>query len=346
MKELIKPSRLKAGDTIAVVSLSWGGAGDAEFKWRYLQGKERLQALGFNVVEMPYALSGSETLYLDPQKRAADLMAAFKDPNVKGIFTCIGGDDSIRLLPYIDPLVVKAHPKVLIGYSDTTITHLLCFKAGLSSFYGPSILMEFAENIAMHDYTLNHFRKAVMETVPIGEIMAPTQWTGEYLPWLAENKNQMRQMVAHEGYECLQGEGTCEGRLVGGCIEVLEMAKGTAVWPTLDDFKESILFLETSEDVMEPHLLRYILRNYAAQGILGVIRGLVFGKPYQNQHYEAYKSEILKVLKEEALTNLPVFYNMAFGHSSPMVTLPYGAKAKLNCKDVTFTILESGVKES
>lgn len=346
MKQLIKPRVLKPGDKVATISLSWGGAGDPDFLWRYLQGKSRLEAMGFEVIELKHTLRGSDYLYEHPESRAEDLMAAFKDPDIKGIFTCIGGYESIRLLPYIDFDVIRDNPKVFIGYSDTTISHLVCYKAGISSFYGPSVLMELAENVALHDYTKIGLEKCLMSTASIGQIPAPALWTGEYLPWLIENKDKQRGLIPRTGYECLQGQSAVEGHLLGGCIEVLEMAKGTSIWPEASDWQDSIIFLETSEDMMPPAQLGYILRNYVAQGIFNQARGLMFGKPYQDQHYEAYKAEILKVLREAHLEQLPVFYNMAFGHTSPMTTLPYGAKVRLDCDNLQFIILESGVNET
>ena len=116
MKQLIKPPRLRPGDTVATVSLSWGGAGDSELLWRYELGKRRLrQLLGLHVVEMPNTLKGSEALYQHPEARAQDLMQAFADPSIKGIFSCIGGDDSIRLLPYIDFDIISKNPKIFLG---------------------------------------------------------------------------------------------------------------------------------------------------------------------------------------------------------------------------------------
>jgi muramoyltetrapeptide carboxypeptidase LdcA involved in peptidoglycan recycling len=140
MKPLIKPPKLNVGDKIATVSLSWGGAGDK--LWRYEIGKKRLkEVFGLEVIEMPNTLKSSEFIYLHPEKRAEDLMNAFRDPTIKGIISCIGGSDSVRLLPYIDFEVIKSNSKIFIGYSDTTIAHFMCYKAGISSFYGPAVLL-------------------------------------------------------------------------------------------------------------------------------------------------------------------------------------------------------------
>jgi len=342
--KLIKPERLKPGDTVASVSLSWGGAGDPEINWRYLLGKKRLEDIfGLKVVEMSTTLKGSEYVYSHPEERAKDLMDAFKDPEIRGIFSCIGGDDSIRMLPYIDYELIRENPKVFIGYSDTTITHLICHKAGISSFYGASILAEMAENVEMHQYTVDWIKKCIFENDVIGRIKHSELWTSERLPWEEGNMDIKRKMLPNNGYELLQGEGTVVGRLLGGCVEVLEMAKGTEVWPDMETFNSSILFLETSEDMPRPENLLYALRNYAAQGILKRINGMIFGKPYHNKYYDEYKEVIRKALKEYSLESLPVLYNLSFGHTSPMIVLPYGALAEIDCTQSTFSILEAGV---
>lgn len=341
---LQKPPRLQKGDRVATVSLSWGGAGDPEILWRYQQGKERLEKqFGLEVIEMPHTLKGSDFVYRHPEKRAQDLMEAFADPSIKGIFACIGGEESIRLLPYIDFSIITKNPKVFMGYSDTTITHLICLKAGLSSFYGPSVLAEFAENVALHDYTAQWVQKALFSGEIMGEIPPAPVWTSEYLPWLIENKERMRKLTPNKGYELLQGKGIVQGRLLGGCIEVLEMVKGTSLWPSQDAWSDVILFLETSEERADPRYVEYWLRNYGSQGILGSIKGMIWGKPYHEACIEEYKGVITKVLKELNLDELPVLYNMNFGHTAPMTVLPYGALAEINCQNVNFSILESGV---
>ena len=100
---MIKPEKLRRGDKIAIVSLSWGGLGDESLIHKYHIAKERLEKdFGLEVVAMPHALAGSAFVYEHPELRAKDLMDAFLDPSVKGIFSAIGGDDSVRILPYVD----------------------------------------------------------------------------------------------------------------------------------------------------------------------------------------------------------------------------------------------------
>lgn len=342
---LIKPAKLQPGDKVATISLSWGGAGDRDILWRYEVGKKRLQEeFGLEVVEMPNTLKGSEYLYNHPEKRAEDLMAAFSDPSIKGIFSCIGGTESVRMLPFIDYDVIRNNPKVFIGYSDTTVAHFICQKAGISSFYGASILAEFAENVQMLDYTKRWVKKTLFDNTTIGKIEPSTVWTSEYLPWEEKNRSIQRTVQNNTGYELLQGQGKVQGRLIGGCMEVMEMLKGTEVWLDLNAWKDGILFFETSEDKPDPTYVEYWLRNYGTIGILQSVKGIIFGKPYDNLYYEEYKEALIKVVREELkLVDLPILYNMNFGHTAPMCVMPYGAMAEIDCEEKSFSILESGV---
>ncbi len=344
MNELIKAQKLKKGDKVATVSLSWGGAGDPDILWRYHQGKERLEnVFGLEVVEMPHTLKGTDYIYQHPEKRAEDLMNAFSDPSIKGIIACIGGIESIRMLPYIDFDIIRNNPKVFMGYSDTTTTHLMCLKAGISSIYGPTLLVDFAENIEMHEYTVEHIKKTLFSNEVIGQVLPAKEWTSEYLPWEIENKNIARKLTANTGYELIQGKGIASGRLIGGCIEVFDSLRGTSLFPSLEQFENTILFFETSEDKPPMEFIECALRNYGITGILDKVKGIIWGKPQDQANYEEYKTAIKKVLLEFGKENLPVLYNLNFGHTEPKMCLPFGAMAEIDCDAQTFTILESGV---
>jgi muramoyltetrapeptide carboxypeptidase LdcA involved in peptidoglycan recycling len=344
MINLIKPPKLNPGDRIATVSLSSGHAGLEEIKWRYEQGKKRLETVfGLEVVEMPHTQALPDFLDKHPEARASDMMAAFADESVKGIISCIGGEDTIRLLPYIDFSIIRRNPKVFTGYSDTTVNHFMCYKAGISSFYGASLLNDFAENVTMNDYTVKWVKKTLFNAAPIGAIEPSPAWTSEYLPWVIETKDTARKFEPNHGYEILQGSGKATGRLIGGCIEVMDELRGTMLFPPIADFDGAILFLETSEEMPLPHNVRYMLRSFGAMGIFDKIKGAIFGKPYAEKYYKEYKLEILRILSEYGREDLPVFYNASIGHCDPHCVIPYGALAELDCDNATFSILESGV---
>ena len=205
---MIKPKKLKKGDKVAIVSLSSGLAGEEMFRHRYELGKNRLEHLGFNVVTMKNALKGIEYLYNHPEKRAEDFMEAILDKEIKGIICNIGGDDTIRLLPYIDFEAIANNPKVFMGYSDTTINHFMMQKAGVVSYYGPAVMTDFAENNNMHTYTLKYINEVLLENREDIVIKSSDKWTSEYLDWaIEENDNISRKMNEEKyGYEVLQGK--------------------------------------------------------------------------------------------------------------------------------------------
>jgi len=346
---MIKPKALKQGDKVAAITLSWGGPG--KFPHKYEAGKKQLQeTFGVEVVETKHALKSPDWINKNPQARAEDLMEAFLDPSIKAIISTIGGDESVRLIPYIDLSVIKNNPKIFLGYSDTTATHFACYTAGLTSFYGPSIMAGFAENCGILPYMENSIRKTLFETKPIG-IVEPNKdgWTVEHLDWSnPDNQNQKRKLRAATGPKLMQGSGKAQGRLIGGCIEVMEMLKATSYWPELDKWKGAILFIETSEDMPPVTYFKYWLRNYAAQGILHAINGIILARPggqLNDEQLFQYDIALREIIVDElGLTNLPIMTQMDFGHTDPMFVIPYGVMAEIDCDNKHFSILESGVE--
>lgn len=292
---------------------------------------------------MPHALKGSEFIAQHPELRAKDLMDAFLDKSISAVFCAIGGDDTIRTLPYIDLEVIKNNPKIFMGYSDSTVNHFMMYKAELVSFYGPSIMCEFGEYIKIFDYT----RKAINDIL-FGEwnqysLLPSPEWTDDYISWEEKNITTSHMMKKDiHGYEIINGSGIVKGHLLGGCIDVFMMINGTNIWPTLDKWKDSILFIETSEDKPSPEFIKWTFRNLAAQGILKAINGIIVGKPQGERYYEEYKIAIKEVVvNEEKLLNLPIFYNVNFGHAKPIGIIPYGITIELNCERKTIIFLES-----
>lgn len=146
----------------------------------------------------------------------------------------------------------------------------------------------------------------------------------------------------NKGYELLQGNGVVKGTLIGGCVDVLPMIVGTEIWPNKTQWKNSILFLETSEEYPSPKSLKYLLRGMTAQGLFDEIGGIIFGKPKDEKYYSEYKDVLVRVVgKEAGRYDLPILYNMNFGHTAPVCTLPYGIMAEINCIEKSFKLIEA-----
>lgn len=179
------------------------------------------------------------------------------------------------------------------------------------------------------------------------QMLPSSVWSDDHTLWKEENM-EIPIMYKHDpkGYEVISGRGKVQGHLLGGCLDVFMMIIGTSIWPGPEEWKDAILFMETSEEKASPDFVRLTLRNLAAQGILGALKGIIVGKPKDETYYEEYKEAILQVVKiEEKLHDLPVFYNVNFGHARPIGILPYGIQVELDCDRKSITFLESATAE-
>jgi muramoyltetrapeptide carboxypeptidase LdcA involved in peptidoglycan recycling len=344
MSRVNVPKKLNYGDTIAFVALSSGLAGEKGINWRVDLAKERLENMGFIVKIMPHTLCDKEFIYNHPELRAQDLMDAFLDQNIKAIITTTGGNDSIRMLPHLNFESIASNPKIFTGFSDSTITHLICQKCNIVSYYGIDVLHDLAENVHIPQFTLDYFTKIFMNNKLISNIQAPLTIKKQGLRWDYYKKDIEREDIINSPLEFLNSNNIGTGRLIGGCLEVLNIAKGTAIFPSLEQFEGTIFFIETSGVKSPPWLFEDSLRNLGAIGILNKINGLIVGKPFDSIYYEEYKEVLLKILAEFHCTELPVIFNFPIGHNEPKTILPIGITAQINPIRHTFSLLEPTVK--
>ena len=357
MKILIKPKALKAGDTIASISLSAGIAG--VLPHRYQQGVKQIEeAFGLKVIPAPHALCSPDEIYNHPEWRLDDWMWAFENPDVKGILSNIGGDDTIRMLSLMTEKhfeTIRNNPKIFMGFSDTTVNHMMCFRAGLGSFYSPALLFGYAENKGIPEIMIENTKKTLFSTDPVGILPESSEFMVEFVEWGLENPPK-RERLKTTPWRYIQGDKTATGPLIGGCFDVLMgYLNGTTLWPTVDEFDHAILFLEDSEEQMPPEWVVYWLRGLGAQGILERLSGILFARPGNNQFankqeelnwlakYPEFDAAILKVLKEFGRTDMPVVTNMDYGHTMPQLIFPYGVKAEINPAQKTVSLIESAV---
>ncbi|HEY4739006.1 MAG TPA: S66 peptidase family protein [Candidatus Acidoferrales bacterium] len=341
---MIKPRALRRGDRVAAISLSSGWPNI--FPRAYRDGKRQLEeAFGVQVIESRHALADPAWLAAHPEARAADLMEVLRDRSIHGIVSTIGGDDSIRMLPFLDLSVIRENPKIFVGYSDTTVTHFAFLKAGVTSFYGPSIMAGFDENGGLLRYTADSVRQMLFESFITGAPIAPNQygWTCASFAWYDDKRNEKpRPLRRSSGWRWLQGAGCHRGHLVGGCLDVIDWLRGTPVWPDESVWRDSIIFLEISEDAPSPSVVVKMLRALAATGALREARGILFGRPYGGEAiFDVYDDAVSQVLSELKLGSLPIVTRMDFGHTDPKFVVPYGVEAEINCDAQHIRFLES-----
>ncbi|MCR5323894.1 MAG: LD-carboxypeptidase [Lachnospiraceae bacterium] len=360
MKDLIIPSKLCEGDKIAFISISGGRAGDEDMLPRYMLGKRRLEKI-FNVkvVETPNALKGSIYLYEHPEKRAEDLMWALKDNSIKGIICNQGGDDSYRVLPYIDPQVIHDHPKVFMGFSDIATWMAVFAYAGVRAYYGPTVLTPLAQPGKLDEYTKEAIRRTLFSNEIIGEIKpadkyTPIDWNTTYTIKNGQEEvkyerfpdndeiEDPRDVIPWEpgtGYKVLQGTGKVRGHVIAICGGPLWQIMGTKYFPAPDMWEDSIIAMEHCSIYGSKLAGLHELRAFAAAGIFDKAKAIITG-PMDNDSEETIKKVIFKEIHRP---DMVILENVDFVHRTPMTILPTGALMEIDCDVPRIEIPESGV---
>ncbi len=342
MKTLTKPKRLEKGDKIATISPCNGWAGDGRTNWKYNLGVSRLQEIGLQAVAAPNSMRGSEFLSKNPKARAEDIMWAFENDETCAVIANVGGNDSIKVIPYIDPKVISNHPKVFIGYSDVMNLHLLCYQCGLSSFYGDNLFHPIADQSGWHRYSRHWFLKTLFDTRPIGKIDPSPDWTFE--PSDLFHSEVKRNYYPNDGYRLIQGTGAVTGRLIGGHTGLMEL-EGSSIELKAEDYEGAILFVEDIPEFFDENYVELFFRYLGKNGILQKLNGIIIGRVNENRSFARQSQVIREIVSGRYSCLIPILYGLNFGHSSPVFVLPYGALAQIDCEDETFSILEGGVVE-
>lgn len=364
---MVRPEPLRRGDKVAVICLSSGILGEPYCAHEKELGIKMLREFGMEPVFTRHSLMGADYILNHPEARAADLKEAFLDSSIKGIIAAIGGIETFRTFPYLmeDEEFKRAvieHPKFFLGFSDTTNNHFMFRRIGLQTFYGQALMCDLAELSGdMLPYSKAQFESCFAPYQ--GRKITPSDtWYEERTDFSSGAAGTMP--VSHKeehGYELLQGASVFEGELLGGCIDSMgemlmscdisdlgeEIAPLLEMCPALeDDFREQreiierygifpekqewkgkILFAETSEVMPAPEKLREYLEALKSAGVFDGISGIIVGKPMNEKYYEEYKQVWIDAVADP---QLPILYNVNFGHASPRAILPYGAMAHVD----------------
>ena len=309
-QKTIKPSRLKSGDVVGIISPS-----SAVYSKKTLsKGMRVLESIGFKPKLGPKALAVSGSYQAGtPEDRVHDLHAMFLDDEVKAVFCTGGGYSSIQLLPDIDWEVIEKNPKIFVGYSDiTTLLTAINQKTGLVTFHGPLILGLDSDTKGGR-YTLRQFKNTLMKTEPT-KLQGYTEWK-------------------------VLRPGKAEGELLGGNLDVLLSLMGTPFEPRWDG---KILFWEEVDETIEG--LDHYLWRLRVSKVFKKIEGMVIGKITDLQpidedeetwsHLDNPPTIEDVILKATEGFNFPILYGADFGHDVPSLTIPVGVKARLDCPAV------------
>jgi len=157
---LLKPPRLRKGDTIAILAPSAGIA--KFFPHRVERGVAALRQLGFEVRLYESLSRWKNGSAGSVDERIDEIHAAFADESVRAIVPAIGGLTANSLLPKLDYKLIQENPKILVGYSDICMLHFAIQKmTGLVTFHGPTLMTQFAETPFPLEYTINSFSRGL-----------------------------------------------------------------------------------------------------------------------------------------------------------------------------------------
>ncbi|MEG1524737.1 MAG: LD-carboxypeptidase [Clostridia bacterium] len=332
---MILPSKLQAGDTIAVFSPS--SPVTATAGTRYRRGKAYLESKGFFVLEGK--LTGQQDFYRSGSiaARADEMNALIRNPSVKCLMAAIGGMNSNSILPYLDYEALKQAPKMIVGYSDVTALLLGIYaKTGLTTYYGPAVAASFGELPPYMEHTYTYFANIAMGNVHVPYVMpTPNAWTEEYIDW----ETQKRGKSPHKNELITVRSGKASGRLLGGNLNTMQGLWNTEYMPEIK--VGDILFIEDGlKDAAD------IERSFALLGVSGVfdrIGGLILGK---HERFDDLKTgrrpyEILLEVLGDA--HFPILAEFDCGHTHPMLTLPIGCTAELDATNQTVALTSAFV---
>ena len=306
MAERLKPPALRPGDLIGIVAPA------SNIKTELLEeGCRELEQLGFRTLYRPGITSSYRYFSGTTERRAAEFLEMLRNPEVRAIFCARGGYGSGRIIPYLEPELIRANFKIINGSSD--ITALLSFldRSGVVGFHGPMVAT------AVRQGESGYNRRLLLEMLQ-----------GEHSRFPLDETSVLR-------------PGAAEGRLIGGCLSLVVATLGTSYEI---DTTDSILVLEDVDT--KPYQIDRMLTQLIQAGKFESVRGVVFGEMLNcmqtsNQGY-TLQEVILDVLAD---TTVPILFGFPTGHTTrPNAMVPFGVRARLqlDAKSV-FELLEPAV---
>lgn len=314
---VLRAPRLRSGDLVALVAPA-----TVTYERQTLQmAVESLQALGLRVRVGTHVLSRYGYFAGTDEARAADINAAFADPAVRGVVALRGGWGSARTLAHIDFDALRAHPKILMGYSDiTSLLNAAYAKTGVVVFHGPMGASPWGE------FATTEFKRIVFDAER---------------PLMRNPQLKKGTLAVREHRTGTISGGRARGRLVGGNLTVFSGLIGTPYFP---DPQGAILFLEEVGEYI--YRCDRMLTQLALAGVFAKASGVVFGS-FKDCRVApgGYGSFALEDIFEQHLgkSGKPTFFGAMFGHESQTRTIPIGARALVDADAGTLELLESAV---
>ena len=342
--DMIVPPKIAPGDRVAVVSPGVAAPG----RWPEVHevAMRQLRAeIGVEPVEYPT----TRQLGASPQARAADLMAAFADPQIKAVLATVGGDDQITVLPFLDPEVAVANPKAFAGFSDCTNVLNWLWRLGIAGYHGGSTMIHLARPGGPHPVSVTSLRAALIDGGEL-QLHPVERFSEDSLDW-GDPAGLVHPAPAQPapGWEWHRADRVVTGPTWGGNLEIIHwnLAVGRWIRPA-EDYAGCVLVLETSEEMPPAEEVFRMLRNMGERGLLAQFPAVVFGtakassivapvNPEGRARYRAEQRDA--VLRAFGAYNpgAMIVFNVDIGHTDPQWVIPYGGAMTIDGPGRTIT---------
>jgi muramoyltetrapeptide carboxypeptidase len=325
------PPKLQKGNGVRIIapscsllSLPWL---DGEF---LRAADERMEDWGLRVSYGAHVREMDVWQSASVASRLADLHDAFRDPSVHAILAIRGGWNCNQILAGIDYDLIRAHPKIVCGFSDiTALANAIYAKTGLVTYSGPNYNRFGLGGQVQYMYAA--FERCLFRDGPFA-VEPSAHWSEDHY---APDHRELS-FRPNAGPWIIR-EGEAEGRLLGGNLCTFNLLQGT---PYMPDIRGSVLFLEDDAE-SPPRTVDRNLQSLLHQPGFAEVRAIVFGR---FQTASGMTPALLRGMAESKpeLRGIPVIADADFGHTHPLITFPIGGTVRVAARDgrVAIEILE------
>ena len=321
---------LREGDVIGVCAPS-SGVREDKFG-RLTRALNNIEELGYGTVESASLRMNEKCVSAPAETRAAEFMSLYENGGVAAIIPPWGGEFLMDMLPYLDfDYLSDLPPKWVCGYSDiTTLTFPLTVRCDIATVHGSCLMnMGYAK---IHENDLTAFKVMSERTTA----QKSSAFTGGYAPWDGPS-GYAYDLSEKSEWKSLDGVAShfFEGRMIGGCMDVLCKLIGTR-FDTVGDFLEKyksdgfIWTLESCE--MSSADIYRTIWHMRERGWFKHCAGIVYGRA-------AGYSDTMSFNLTDALKHgfggmdVPVIYDADIGHIPPQIQIVNGSRGSVdyNC---------------
>jgi muramoyltetrapeptide carboxypeptidase len=333
---MITYPHLKPGATIGVTAPSSGMP--TELHELVKLACSRLEQKGFKITYGDTVWTQNKAKSAPAIKRAVEFNRMMDSSDIDIIIPPWGGELLMEILEHINYENIKN--KWILGYSDISgLLFAITLKTGIATAHGANLIDlrgEFSDDTtamwqsvlstntgeSILQYSSNRYQKKWQHDNPspcVFHLTEPTSWKT-----IGDQKVKI------------------QGRLLGGCIDIIRHLIGTP-YGNLQNFRKEhingdpvIWYLENCE--MTTTDLRRTLVQMKLAGWFDHCSGLLFGRSPANTTVENYTIEdVYNDLADEL--NVPFIYDIDCGHVPPQITFINGAYAEVEVREGKGTVL-------